>query len=155
MSHLKYFKKTLAVVFFFFFLNSLRAQSTINSSSLVVTGVMISVGEIVVNPVSSTSSGTGIIAILSQVAAETLEVSQYNIAKDVIVYPNPTDAQIFFKSRTSLISENIQIFSDLGKLVKEVSLDSSNSLNLSDLATGIYFVRFTNSNFNSVKIIKK
>ena len=124
MNALTIIKKPFTIFCFTFFVNNLYSQSSINSGSLVAPGTMVSVGEIVVNPVFTPAGGTGIIGILSKVAAETLEIPQFHVAKDVIVYPNPTESQVSFQSPVSLLSEEIKVFNELGQFIKEVKINS-------------------------------
>ena len=62
---------------------------------------------------------------------------------DFVVYPNP--AGNFVYVRTSSLG-SLQLFSVTGQLLKESAINSlsvENSLQVSDLAVGLYFVRFT------------
>jgi chitinase len=69
-------------------------------------------------------------------------------------YPNPASDNILFKNITE---GQLRIFDVSGKLIKEVLLDNSNQINISDLKTGIYTIQLENSNgiFIHDKLIKK
>lgn len=116
---------------------------------------MISVGEIFVVSENQNQSSSGIIGILTIITDENLSVSEFDVSENIVVYPNPTTASINFRTKTNLVNEKVYIFSNSGQLVKEVQIDSSNSIDLIDLSTGIYFIQFENKNYNAFKIVKQ
>jgi len=132
--------------------NSIR---TVNSGSIIAPNSVVSIGEIVVNPVNpQASSSSGIIGILSQVNLQ-LEVSEFEISKNVIVFPNPTIAKLYFKSDETIKNENVSIFNNSGQLVMQTKINEENSIDLQELSSGIYLIQFTNKSLKSFKIIKK
>ncbi|WP_296150312.1 T9SS type A sorting domain-containing protein [uncultured Flavobacterium sp.] len=133
-----------------------KAQSviqTVNSGSVISSQSSISVGEIIVVPENQTQSNSGIIGILAT-NQQTLEVPQFEIAKNIIVYPNPTVSKIFFETKESLSNENVTVFNNAGQKVLSVKLNSDNSLDLTALSNGIYLIQFSNKKFKPFKIIK-
>lgn len=126
---------------------------TVNSGSLITPKSSVSIGEIVIVP-SQNQSNSGLIGILAQVNQQQLEVAQFELSKDIVVYPNPTVSQIFFKTNEILSNESVSIYNNAGQLVLQTKVSSDNSLNLNDLASGIYLIQFSNKKFNSFKIIK-
>lgn len=133
-----------------------HAQSvvqTINSGSLIASASSVSIGEIVVNP-SSGQSGSGIIGILTQIHSQTLETDHFAVSENVTVYPNPTAAKIIFNSAQNLSGMHVSVYDNAGKLVLETTVDTDHSVNLETLASGIYLVRFSEKNFQPLKIIK-
>ncbi len=135
-----------------------KAQSliqSVNSGSIIASNTSISIGEIVVVPISQNQSNSGIIGILSQVNAQNLEVLQFKIAAKIIVYPNPTISKIYFDTKENLQSENIFVFDNSGKMIFQSKLTNDNSLDLTPLSSGIYLIQFSNSSYKSFKIIKK
>lgn len=133
------------------------AQSTIqsvNSGSLITTSSSVSIGEIVINPVNQNQSSSGMIGILAQVNEQTLEVPEYELADDIIVSPNPTVANIQFKSEVNLVNENVAVYTTSGQLVSEKKIQSNNSVDLSELSSGIYIIQLTSDSKKSFKIIK-
>lgn len=142
------------------FLNSFLnyAQSTIqsvNSGSLITASSSVSIGEIVINPVNQNQSSSGLIGILVQVNEQTLEVSEFELTDDIIVSPNPTVSSIQFKSEINLVNENVAVYNTTGQLVSEKKIQSDNSVDLSELASGIYIIQLTSGSKKSFKIIKR
>ena len=136
---------------------SVSAQSliqSVNSGSLVTGGSSVSVGEIVVVPENPVQPNSGLIGILAQVNNLQLEVSELELASDIKVYPNPTSAAINFQAGELLAGEPVLIYNNSGQLISERLLSAENSIELSDLASGIYLIKFKNKNLSTFKIIK-
>lgn len=127
---------------------------TVNSGSIITASSSVSIGEIVINPVAQNQSSSGLIGILVQVNEQALEVAEFEISETTIVYPNPTHSSISFKSTTDLTREKVAVYNVNGQLMMERSINSNNTLDLSDLASGIYVMRFVSSPSQSFKIIK-
>jgi hypothetical protein len=148
--------KQLLLFSFLFVTLSASSQSVIqsvNSGSIISASSSVSVGEIVVVPTNQSQSSSGIIGIFAQVN-QTLEVPQLELGEKITVFPNPTMAMIYFQTDTNLMNEKISIFNLSGQLVSQKQIATDNSLDLSELSTGVYLIRFTNKNINSFKIIK-
>lgn len=102
---------------------------------------------IVVSPsVTTVYTVQGTNSCFSSVQSFTLNVSSCtglqtnnSNANEFVVYPNPSNGVFAIKSNGDA---TFKIIDNLGKVIKEVSLDSSNNRTLfvSDLASGIYFV---------------
>jgi hypothetical protein len=108
----------------------------------------------VITPTQNQSS-SGLIGILTQVNQQQLEVAQFEISENILVYPNPTIATIYFKTSENLLNENVSIYNTTGQLVLESKIENNNSLDLNKLSSGIYLIQFSNKKFNSFKIIKR
>jgi hypothetical protein len=77
-----------------------------------------------------------------------LEDSEFNKA---IVYPNPTKGEI---NILNITLEKAKVYNALGQLVKTFTLDSANTnntINLSGLPKGVYYVYLINQDAASVK----
>ncbi|HRE76932.1 MAG TPA: T9SS type A sorting domain-containing protein [Flavobacterium sp.] len=152
---MKYFLLALL----FFSLSSIsNAQSviqSINSGSIISSNSMVTVGEIFVVPENQNQTSSGIIGILTIINEENLSVSEFDVSENIVVFPNPTTTAINFRTKTNLVNEKVFIFSNSGQLVKEIEINSSNSIDLTDLSTGIYFIQFENKKYNAFKIIKQ
>ncbi len=151
--------KYFFLVLLFFSLSSISyAQSviqSINSGSIISSNSMATVGEIFVVPENQNQTSSGIIGILTIINDENLSVSEFDVSENIVVFPNPTSASINFRTKTNLVNEKVFIFSNSGQLVKEIEINSSNSIDLTDLSTGIYFIQFENKKHNAFKIIKQ
>jgi hypothetical protein len=133
-----------------------KAQSvikTVNSGSLITPKTSVSIGEIIINPTQN-QSNSGIIGILAQVNQQQLEVAQFELSKDIVVYPNPTVATIYFKTSENISNELVSVYNNSGQLILQTKVATDNSLNLNELSTGIYLIQFSDKKFNSFKIIK-
>lgn len=144
------------LLLFGFLITAVSASSqsviqSVNSGSIISNSSSVSVGEIVVVPQNQTQSSSGIIGILTQTQ---LEVPQLELSEKITVYPNPTMSAIYFQTDTNLTDEKISVFNLSGQLVSQKQITANNSLDLSDLSTGVYLVQFTNKKINSFKIIK-
>ena len=147
------------LLLFSFLIVTLSASSqsviqSVNSGSIISSSSSVSVGEIVVVPVNQSQSSSGIIGILAQVN-QTLEVPELELSEKITVFPNPTMAMIYFQTDTNLMNEKISVFNLSGQLISEKRVTSDNSLDLSELSTGVYLIQFTNKKINSFKIIKR
>jgi hypothetical protein len=133
-----------------------KAQSVIqsvNSGSLITSQTSVSIGEIIITP-QQNQSGSGIIGILAQVNQQQLEVAQFELSKDIVVYPNPTVATIYFKTSENISNEMVSVYNNSGQLILQTKVAEDNSLNLNELSSGIYLIQFSDKKFNSFKIIK-
>jgi hypothetical protein len=79
-----------------------------------------------------------------------LKVNELPLTSVMSIYPNPANDRLFFDIKTG-ISENyeVSIFSLLGRLEKREILRGP-SLDISDLATGVYVLRIRNTENNRV-----
>lgn len=144
----------LSFLLFCIFCNSQSLIQTVNSGSVIATNSSVSIGEIVVIPTQN-QSNSGLIGILAQVNQQLLEVAQFEISENVVVYPNPTVSKIFFKTNQILVNEKVSIFNNLGQLIIEKQIDAENAIDLTDLSVGVYLLQFENKTLKSFKIIKK
>ena len=72
------------------------------------------------------------------------------------VYPNPTATEINLDIPNNETIESIKIYNQNGQLIKQINKPDKTNLNVSDLHTGMYFIRIdTNTNRYFSKMIKK
>lgn len=70
----------------------------------------------------------------------------------LLIYPNPASSSIFFK--TNVVLDKVQLYDTNGK--KVLCSKENNSINISHLPQGVYFVKFeSNGKWLTQKIIKK
>jgi hypothetical protein len=72
--------------------------------------------------------------------------------ENIVIYPNPVVDYLFINGLSG--SQNYQIYSQLGQIITEGKLENSNQIDLSRLATGIYFVQLS-GNTSPFKIFKQ
>ena len=149
-------KQKIALIFLLSieFINAQSNVKTLNSGSIIAPKSVISIGEIIINPVSPNQSSSGIIGILAQVNQQQLEVKQFDLSNNIKVFPNPTEAKIYFETTENLQNETVSIFNNTGQLVTQTKIATDNSVDLESLATGVYLIQFSNKNYSSFKIIK-
>jgi hypothetical protein len=71
---------------------------------------------------------------------------------NISIYPNPTNDVLSFKGFTNNVM--ISIFDTLGKIVLNKTIEANQSLDVSNLQSGIYIIKFKNSN-TTFKFIKQ
>ncbi|TVZ57321.1 putative secreted protein (Por secretion system target) [Lutibacter sp. Hel_I_33_5] len=90
------------------------------------------------------------ISLVKKVTASVKDVFGANFG----MYPNPTKTNFSFSSKASV--DSVEIFNVIGKSVSKVSAIKNNRINVSNLKSGIYFVKF-NSGKSSItkKLVKQ
>jgi len=68
-----------------------------------------------------------------------------------VIYPNPVSNTLFVSSENNTV-QSVSIYSVLGTKVKNISASSVNSINVSNLSKGIYFIEIYST---EGKIVKK
>ncbi|MDD2386425.1 MAG: C10 family peptidase [Bacteroidales bacterium] len=77
-----------------------------------------------------------------------------NIMSDISIYPNPAKNQLNIVGLVD--NSNITIYDLSGKVMKEISANNRVSCNISDLSSGIYFVKIQNDQESQVvKFVKE
>jgi len=104
----------------------------------------------VTNPTSEHSTfGTKAVSFSS------LGTNDFKSINDIVVYPNPSSG-IFTISKNSVIQiSKIKIFDTNAKMLKEIDavrFDTDNTIDISELSKGIYFMEISN---NEDKVVKK
>lgn len=130
------------------------AVQSINSGSIVASNSNLSVGEIVINPVNPNQMTSGLIDIVTQINNQLLEVPQFEVSSNIVVYPNPTTASIYFETTENLSNEKITVYNISGQIVLQKNIGTDHSLDLSTLSNGQYIIQFQNKKNKSFKIIK-
>lgn len=69
------------------------------------------------------------------------------------IYPNPTSSILFFEGKDQV--KNIIVFDISGKIFKNIENSKSNTIDISDLAKGIYFIKIISENTTYVKKVIK
>jgi hypothetical protein len=103
-----------------------------------------------------TLSASGGSQVFSLIASGSVGISLGNNGVDfndsIVLYPNPVKNVLGFSVPNNDEVTNVAIFDILGKQVKSAATLVGNSIDLSDLAGGIYMARFT---YNGASFTKK
>lgn len=84
--------------------------------------------------------------------ATTAGIEEDQLASAVQLYPNPTAD---FLSFSNLIgNEQVTVFNSLGQLVKKETVTTNQNINVSDLSSGLYYLKLTSSDA-TFKFLKK
>ena len=91
---------------------------------------------------------------------DTLSNTEFSsIGNSISIYPNPSTDYINFSGLDNFEISEVTIFNQLGQISKRIEFISnkSNSVDVSDLSTGLYFVEITSSDNKKVNLnfIKK
>ncbi|MES2587755.1 MAG: M43 family zinc metalloprotease [Bacteroidota bacterium] len=95
-----------------------------------------------------TGSATGSINVNNCVEIEE------NLSYDFVLYPNPTNSTIFIKGDFVNEIKTIEIQDELGRLVKIQELNIGNSIDLSELADGLYNLVLKGDNFEKIERVQ-
>lgn len=107
------------------------------------------------NPANDDTNSNGISDYLEQGVA--LGVSNTNLENTIELYPNPASTELNVRSINGELISTIAIYSINGSLIREVKANNSyQNIFVSDLQSGIYFLRVTaNDKVSNLKFIKK
>nr|WP_321233626.1 ELWxxDGT repeat protein [uncultured Psychroserpens sp.] len=91
---------------------------------------------------------------LWKIAGETLSNESFEEATEILLYPNPSKNTIHFKSIQPIT--NATIFSLNGQLIKTFNNIENNTIDISELTTGLYLIEYqSNGKHHNGKIIKQ
>lgn len=88
--------------------------------------------------------------VISQTFNETLSVDNSINLDQVSIYPNPTNTGSVTITSPNTDAMNVQVFDILGKQVKNETL-TNNTLNVSNLKSGVYILKITQNNATTTK----
>ena len=71
------------------------------------------------------------------------------------IFPNPASETITIRFTKNVVREQIQIYNAIGQLVKEKEAFETTIINISDLQSGVYFIRLKNNKQPALKCIKQ
>lgn len=79
-------------------------------------------------------------AFLVNYTYSNLGIENYDTNDKIVIFPNPAENQLFLESKLAI--DKIEIYGILGNLIK-LKIDNTNSISVSDLSSGIYFIKAT------------
>lgn len=85
----------------------------------------------------------------------TLGTEDFNSINTIVVYPNPSSGIFTISKNNSIQISKIKIFDTNAKMVKEINaevFDTNNTINLSELSKGMYFMEISTK---EDKVVKK
>jgi len=123
-------------------------SATINSQ-----GLLTAVLDGTVTVTATAKDGSGISASMEVTIDQTVGISDKS-ANTVKIYPNPAQNNLYISGKPTL--SKVVVYTVLGAQVKEYS-NVLQRINVSDLKTGIYIIRLTDTNGKTItsKFIKK
>ncbi len=93
---------------------------------------------------TATLGGNSVVRTWNLTVTPNLGVNEFN-SNDVVVYPNPASNQITVKGNFDA-NESVSIYNVLGQKVMQAKISSNEqTINVSELATGIYTIQFVSS----------
>jgi uncharacterized delta-60 repeat protein len=126
------------------------------NSSVLTTSIQ-SDGKIIIGGWFTSYNGTGRNFIARIIGNAPLTTSLFE-KNTVVIYPNPTNSKVFFDNSNYNFIE-VAIYNHLGQEVAITSFNNNlknQEIDMSNLATGVYVLRFYNAtNSQSIKIIKQ
>ena len=111
--------------------------------------IKLSTSQITCDNFATTDNG---IAYVSYLSTNNFE----QIKNAFTLYPNPTNGKVEFKGSELTINQ-VEIFDNVGRLIKQMKNITENSLDLTELNEGIYIVKIqiNNENLNQKMVVKK
>lgn len=102
----------------------------------------------------STSNWQAGSIVISGNTCSVLDNSNFEKGKDITIYPNPSNGIFNIVSQENI---SIEVYNIIGKLVdRKQILTGTNTINISNFESGVYLLKTTNSNGNTIlyKLIK-
>ncbi|MCL2511837.1 MAG: Ig-like domain-containing protein, partial [Bacteroidales bacterium] len=134
--------------------SSNTAVATVNTSGT-VTAKADGIAEIYATNTASGVVGICIVTVGTGKSTPAIATEEPNL-EDIMVYPNPTSGEITIENGELKI-ENVEIFDIMGKKITfNFQLSTFNSIDLSHLPTGVYFLRIqTESGIVVRRVVKQ
>lgn len=150
-------KKYYSITLIFFSLEA-ASQSTIgstNSGAFSGSNFMYSVGEIYVQPQTNPDEvNSGLMGILYQLVFNVSGVDEVIFTDDFRAYPNPTKKILYFNIDSKSEVKKVFVLDIHGKLIYTTEI-RENKVDLTNLSSGIYFVKTDLENIGVLKIVKQ
>ena len=81
----------------------------------------------------------------------TENIGEFGISEQISIFPNPTKDKLYIQSSAKI--ENIQIYDVYGRMLKDIQ--NSQSVNISDLSQGFYFLKLKTAGKESIYKVTK
>ncbi len=119
--------------------------------------ILVPTGEyqIVVNHKNNLLSGSQDFSLIVTGINNTLNVDSQTFNNNINIYPNPTTDLLNFDITGNILLDKVEIYDTIGKRVLSSQINN-NSVDVSELTAGVYFVKiYSGENQTTKKIIKK
>ena len=82
--------------------------------------------------------------------------TEFKISEELTIYPNPASENVTINLQNNETIKTVKIFNQNGQLIRIIQNQTNNPIQISDLSSGLYFVRVdTNKKYYCGKIIKQ
>lgn len=129
-------------------------QSSVNSGAVSGNDLVYSVGEIFTLPINPDDASSGTAGSVSYIEFFTVGVDEVLTSEDVRIYPNPTTGSLQFKADNINSITTVQVYDNNGKLIMSRKPDG-NRIDITELGSGIYFIKTNVESIKTFKIIKQ
>jgi Secretion system C-terminal sorting domain len=99
-------------------------------------------------------SKDGCLDTLNCIVSSTKTLQKYKYAS-FKVYPNPTTNKIFYENEDNIQWDKIEIINLTGQIQKMQNCQIQNEIDLSQLISGLYMIKFTKGNYHTVRRVYK
>ncbi|WP_207893756.1 T9SS type A sorting domain-containing protein [Tenacibaculum sp. M341] len=150
-------KKTISILFFFstLFIYCQSVIGNFNTGTIVQNSYIHSIGEIYIASESNTNKiSSGIINIASEINFITLSIDNIDNpvnALETKIFPNPTKRSLTISINKKI--NRVEILDLKGRKLKSYFINND-KIDISDLSTGLYFIKFPNTKIAPIKILK-
>jgi len=100
----------------------------------------------------SLTDGFGCSAVSECVSVIISGIEEDHLSSGITLYPNPSDSWIYILNETQYPVSTLTLINISGQVVEEIILNSKNSVDVSSLEKGVYFVKIK---IKGLEIIKK
>ncbi len=124
---------------------------SINRNSMLSTCEVKSICDFIALPNSNVyidNNATGCNSVEEVEYACSVLVSENKKTNTLIIYPNPTERELFISTQDGLIIKEVIIYSNLGQIEYQSKI-TNNKIDISNLSTGLYIIEIVNNKFTS------
>lgn len=121
-------------------------------------GTMVGTGVTTMTMTATDAAGNEDTCTFTVIVDNLVGVGENEFSNNLLLYPNPTTGEITLLNKTTAQLENAIITDVKGRVIKMINLSttgSQTSFSLSNLATGMYFIKINAENTSVVKRIVK
>ena len=93
-------------------------------------------------------------SFVKKLTLNTLSTNDYNTIETLNVFPNPTIDKLTIEFSTTS-EDAIEIYNTLGQLVIKLPAAKKQQIDVSNLTSGLYFIKLENDNAAKFKFLKK